>query len=119
MMILKTKSVIYNTDGSADKFATEITDGYSTITAELPISKFELSNEELVKNTLEAFYEKYFPKRAENERFNEVDESINKVDQALKHYQEEFEKIKVTSEAMNDALMEIIEKFYNVEEGGE
>ena len=44
----------------------------------LPADKISLSNTELFELALEALYQENFPNRAENEKFNKVDEQIQK-----------------------------------------
>lgn len=44
----------------------------------LPADKISLSNSELFELAIEALYQENFPNRAENEKFNEVDEQIQK-----------------------------------------
>lgn len=44
----------------------------------LPADKISLSNSELFELAIEALYQENFPNRAENEKFNKVDEQIQK-----------------------------------------
>lgn len=117
MMILSKKTLLYNTDGSTLSFEAEITDGYSTICSVLPNSKLDLTNEEVVQEALEVFYEKYFPKRAETEKFSQVDENLSRVDSKLQEYETRFEKIVEENKVMNGALTELILKLSDVLEG--
>lgn len=74
-----TKSLEY--DGSGTATATKVTlvnaDG-AIVPILLPADKISLSNTELFELTLEALYQENFPNRAENEKFNKVNEQIQK-----------------------------------------
>ena len=74
-----TKSLEY--DGSGTASATKVTlvnaDG-AIVPILLPADKISLSNTELFEMALEALYQENFPNRAENEKFNKVDEQIQK-----------------------------------------
>lgn len=60
-----TKVMLVNSDGA-------------NIPVFLPPDKINLSNTELLELSLEVVYQENFPKRAENERFNKVDEQLQK-----------------------------------------
>lgn len=68
-------------DASGKEFATKVTlvnsDG-AIVPIMLPADKISLSNTELFELALEALYQENFPQRAENEKFNKVDEQIQK-----------------------------------------
>lgn len=74
-----TKSLEY--DGSGTATATKVTlvnaDG-AIVPILLPADKISLSNTELFELALEALYQENFPNRAENEKFNKVNEQIQK-----------------------------------------
>ncbi len=74
-----TKSLEY--DGSGAVSATKITlvnsDG-AIVPILLPADKVSLSNTELFEMALETLYQENFPNRAETEKFNKVDEQIQK-----------------------------------------
>ena len=74
-----TKSLEY--DGSGTASATKVTlvnaDG-AIVPILLPADKISLSNTELFELALEALYQENFPNRAETEKFNKVDEQIQK-----------------------------------------
>lgn len=74
-----TKSLEY--DGSGTASATKVTlvnsDG-AIVPILLQADKISLSNTELFELALESLYEENFPNRAENEKFNKVDEQIQK-----------------------------------------
>lgn len=68
-------------DASGTASATKVTlvnaDG-AIVPILLPADKISLSNTELFEMALEALYQENFPNRAENEKFNKVDEQIQK-----------------------------------------
>ena len=68
-------------DASGATSATKVTlvnaDG-AIVPILLPADKISLSNTELFELALEALYQENFPNRAENEKFNKVDEQIQK-----------------------------------------
>lgn len=68
-------------DASGKESATKVTlvnsDG-AIVPIMLPADKISLSNTELFELALEALYQENFPQRAENEKFNKVDEQIQK-----------------------------------------
>lgn len=68
-------------DASGTASATKVTlvnaDG-AIVPILLPADKISLSNTELFELALEALYQENFPQRAENEKFNKVDEQIQK-----------------------------------------
>lgn len=74
-----TKSLEYDSSGTAS--ATKVTlvnaDG-AIVPILLQADKISLSNTELLELALEVVYQENFPKRAENERFNKVDEQLQK-----------------------------------------
>ena len=74
-----TKSLEY--DGSGKESATKVTlvnaDG-AIVPILLPADKISLSNTELFEMALETLYQENFPNRAETEKFNKVDEQIQK-----------------------------------------
>ena len=74
-----TKSQEFDASGTAT--ATKVTlvnaDG-AIVPILLPADKISLSNTELFELALEALYQENFPNRAENEKFNKVNEQIQK-----------------------------------------
>lgn len=68
-------------DASGKESATKVTlvnaDG-AIVPILLPADKISLSNTELFELALEALYQENFPNRAETEKFNKVDEQIQK-----------------------------------------
>lgn len=73
------KSKEYDASGAA--YATKVIlknrDG-AYVPVFLPVEKIDLSNTELLKEALEVIYQENFPQRAENEKFNKIEEQIKK-----------------------------------------
>ena len=68
-------------DASGTASATKVTlvnSNGAIIPILLPADKISLSNSELFELALETLYQENFPNRAENEKFNKVDEQIQK-----------------------------------------
>lgn len=68
-------------DASGTASATKVTlvnSSGAVVPILLPANKISLSNTELFELALEALYQENFPNRAENEKFNKVDEQIQK-----------------------------------------
>lgn len=112
------KSKEYDASGAA--YATKVVlknrDG-AYVPVFLPVDKIDLSNTELLKEALEVIYQENFPQRAENEKFNELDEKIKEYEALNKKATETIakmeEQIKKQQDASNTAqatLMNIIEK---------
>lgn len=74
-----TKSQEFDASGtaSATKVVLANSDG-AIVPILLPADKISLSNTELFELALEALYQENFPQRAENEKFNKVNEQIQK-----------------------------------------
>lgn len=74
-----TKSLEY--DGSGVASATKVTlvnSSGAIVPILLPADKISLSNTELFELALDVIYQENFPQRAENEKFNKVDEQLKK-----------------------------------------
>ncbi|MGF1400246.1 DUF1366 domain-containing protein [Streptococcus infantarius] len=71
----------------------------------LPADKISLSNAELEELALEVVYQENFPQRAENEKFNEYNESINKMQAAI-------DKSEKLTQLTTATLNELINKVY-------
>lgn len=74
-----TKSQEFDASGTAS--ATKVTlvnSNGAIVPILLPADKISLSNTELFELALETLYQENFPNRAENEKFNKVDEQIQK-----------------------------------------
>lgn len=103
-----TKSLEY--DGSGKESATKVTlvnaDG-AIVPILLPADKISLSNTELFELALEALYQENFPNRAENEKFNKVNEqiqknqeSMTKVEQAATDNKENLDTVSAITEVL-------------------
>lgn len=73
----------------------------------LPADKISLSNTELFELALEALYQENFPNRAENEKFNKVDEQLKqnkemavKMEQATVENKENLDTVSVITEVL-------------------
>lgn len=73
----ESKSKEYDASGAA--YATKVVlknrDG-AFVPVFLPVDKIDLSNTELLNEALEVIYQENFPKRAENEKFNEITKEL-------------------------------------------
>ena len=68
-------------DGSGVASATKVTlvnSSGAVVPVLLPADKISLSNTELLDLALDVIYQENFPQRAENEKFNKVDEQLKK-----------------------------------------
>lgn len=97
-------------DASGKEFATKVTlvnsDG-AIVPIMLPADKISLSNTELFELALEALYQENFPNRAENEKFNKVNEQIQKsqenvakVEQAATDNKENLDAVSAITEVL-------------------
>ena len=112
------KSKEYDASGAA--YATKVVlrnrDG-AYVPVFLPIDKIDLSNTELLELALEVIYQENFPQRAENEKFNELDEKIKeyealnkKATDTIAKMEEQIKKQQDASNTAQETLMSIIEK---------
>ena len=103
-----TKTLEY--DGSGTASATKVTlvnsDG-AIVPILLQADKISLSNTELFELALEALYQENFPNRAENEKFNKVNEqiqknqeSVTKVEQATTDNKENLDTVSAITEVL-------------------
>lgn len=97
-------------DASGKESATKVTlvnsDG-AYVPVLLPADKIGLSNTELFELALEALYQENFPNRAENEKFNKVNEqiqknqeSMTKVEQATTDNKENLDMVSAITEVL-------------------
>ena len=114
----ESKSKEYDASGAA--YATKVVlrnrDG-AYVPVFLPVDKIDLSNTELLNAALEVIYQENFPQRAENEKFNELDEKIKeyealskKATDTIAKMEEQIKKQQDASNTAQEALMSIIEK---------
>lgn len=112
------KSKEYDASGAA--YATKVIlrnrDG-AYVPVFLPVEKIDLSNTELLTEALEVIYQENFPQRAENEKFNELDEKIKeyealnkKATETIAKMEEQIKKQQDASSTAQETLMSIIEK---------
>lgn len=112
------KSKEYDASGAA--YATKVVlknrDG-AYVPVFLPVEKIDLSNTDLLKEALEVIYQENFPQRAENEKFNELDEKIKeyealskKATDTIAKMEEQIKKQQDASNTAQETLMSIIEK---------
>lgn len=107
------KSKEYDASGAA--YATKVVlknrDG-AYVPVFLPVEKIDLSNTELLKEALEVIYQENFPQRAENEKFNELDEKIKEYEALSKKATETIAKMEEASSTAQVTLMDIVDKLY-------
>ena len=117
----ESKSKEYDASGaaSATKVILRNRDG-AYVPVFLPVDKIDLSNTELLTEALEVIYQENFPQRAENEKFNELDEKIKEYEALSKKATDTIakmeEQIKKQQDASNTAqvtLMDIVDKLYD------
>ncbi|AUN43386.1 hypothetical protein PP261_gp34 [Streptococcus phage vB_SthS_VA214] len=109
----ESKSKEYDASGAA--YATKVIlrnrDG-AYVPVFLPVDKIDLSNTELLNAALEVIYQENFPQRAENEKFNELDEKIKEYEALNKKATETIAKMEEASSTAQETLMSIIDKLY-------
>lgn len=73
------KSQEYDASGTASTTKVTLVNGDgANVPIFLPPDKIDLSNTELLELALEVIYQENFPQRAENDKFNQVDEQLQK-----------------------------------------
>lgn len=109
----ESKSKEYDASGAAyaTKVALRNRDG-AYVPVFLPVDKIDLSNTELLNAALEVIYQENFPQRAENEKFNELDEKIKEYEALNKKATETIAKMEEASSTAQVTLMDIIDKLY-------
>lgn len=114
------KSKEYDASGaaSATKVVLRNRDG-AYVPVFLPVDKIDLSNTELLNEALEVIYQENFPKRAETEKFKELDDKIkayndlnSKATETIAKMEEQIKKQQDASNAAQETLMSIIDKLY-------
>lgn len=108
------KSKEYDASGAA--YATKVVlknrDG-AYVPVFLPVDKIDLSNTELLNEALEVIYQENFPQRAENEKFNELEEQIKEYEALSKKATKTIAKMEDASNTAQVTLMNIIDKLYD------
>lgn len=82
----------------------------------LPADKIELSNTELEQLALEVVYQENFPRRAENEKFNEIGEKIAKYDEMIGRMQAAIDDSEKMTKLATATLNGLINQMYVDEE---
>ncbi|EMG32402.1 hypothetical protein Javan350_0054 [Streptococcus phage Javan350] len=103
-----TKSQEFDVSGTASATKVVLTNSDGAIVPILlPADKISLSNTELFELALEALYQENFPNRAENEKFNKVNEQIQKnqesmtrVEQAATDNKENLDTVSAITEVL-------------------
>lgn len=119
----ESKSKEYDASGAA--YATKVIlrnrDG-AYVPVFLPVEKIDLSNTELLNAALEVIYQENFPKRAENEKFNDLDEKIKeyealskKATETITKMEEQMTKQQEASKTAQLTLINVIQKLYEKE----
>ncbi|ARU12976.1 hypothetical protein P0091_18 [Streptococcus phage P0091] len=119
----ESKSKEYDASGAA--YATKVVlrnrDG-AYVPVFLPVDKIDLSNTELLNEALEVIYQENFPKRAENEKFNDLDEKIKeyealskKATETITKMEEQMTKQREASKTAQLTLINVIQKLYEKE----
>ena len=119
----ESKSKEYDASGAA--YATKVVlrnrDG-AYVPVFLPVDKIDLSNSELLNEALEVIYQENFPQRAENEKFNELDEKIKeyealnkKATETITKMEEQMTKQREASKTAQLTLINVIQKLYEKE----
>lgn len=116
----ESKSKEYDASGAAysTKVVLKNRDG-AYVPVFLPVDKIDLSNTELLNEALEVIYQENFPQRAENEKFNELDEKIKeyealsrKATETIAKMEEQMTKQQEKSKTAQVTLMNVITEFY-------
>lgn len=105
-LTFSSKSQEFETDGTVKGTKVVLTNDNGAIyPVMLSADKISLSNSELEKLALDVIYQENFPQRAENEKFNEYNESINKMQAAI-------DKSEKLTQLTTATLNELINKVY-------
>lgn len=78
----------------------------------LPADKISLSNAELEELALEVVYQENFPRRAENEKFNEIGEKIAKYDEMIEKMQKAIDDSEKMTKLATATLNDLINHMY-------
>ncbi|HFI0694770.1 TPA: DUF1366 domain-containing protein [Streptococcus suis] len=104
--IFGSKSMDYHLDGSPKHTRLVLVDELgSQIVCHLPADSITKSNDELVQEGAEDIYNRFFPKRAENERFTSIEDWLRS---AEKERNERFVNLEADMQAkIDDAVAEL------------
>lgn len=109
----ESKSKEYDASGAA--YATKVVLKNSEgayVPVFLPVDKIDLSNTELLKESLEVIYQENFPQRAENEKFNDIDKKIAKYDEMIEKMQAAIDKSEKMTQLATATLNSLINQMY-------
>lgn len=100
------KSLEYHSDGSPKQVKLVLTDEFgSQFICYLPHEMIDKSNDELVKVGADDIYNRFYPKRAENERFTSIEDWLRS---AETERNERFVKLEADMQAkIDDAVAEL------------
>ncbi len=111
------KSQEFNQDGSVKGTKVALTNDEGAVyPILLPADKIELSNAELEQLALEVVYQENFPRRAENEKFNEIGEKIAKYDEMIGKMQAAIDDSEKMTKLATATLNGLINQMYVDEE---
>ncbi|QIM45725.1 DUF1366 domain-containing protein [Streptococcus ruminicola] len=111
------KSQEFETDGTVKGTKVTLTnDDGAFYPVMLPADKIELSNAELEKLALEVVYQENFPRRAENEKFNEIGEKIAKYDEMIEKMQKAIDDSEKMTKLATGMLNDLINEKYKDDE---
>lgn len=85
----------------------------------LSADKISLSNAELEELALEVVYQENFPRRAENEKFNEIGEKIAKYDEMIEKMQKAIDDSEKMTKLATATLNDLINQMYADEEAAD
>lgn len=107
------KSQEFETDGTVKGTKVTLTNDEGTFyPVMLPADKIELSNAELEKLALEVVYQENFPRRAENEKFNEINEKIAKYNEMIEKMQKAIDNSEKMTKLATATLNDLINQMY-------
>lgn len=119
-LTFSSKSQEFETDGTVKGTKVTLTnDDGAFYPVMLPADKIGLSNSELEKLALEVIYQKNFPQRAENERFNEIGEKIAKYDEMIEKMQKAIDDSEKMTKLATATLNDLINQMYADEEAAD
>lgn len=111
------KSQEFETDGTVKGTKVTLTnDDGGFLPVMLPADKIELSNTELEKLALDVIYQENFPRRAENEKFNEINEKIAKYNEMIEKMQKAIDNSEKMTKLATATLNDLINQMYVDEE---
>lgn len=107
------KSQEFETDGTVKGTKVTLTnDDGAFYPVMLPADKISLSNTELEELALEVVYQENFPRRAENEKFNEIGEKIAKYDEMIEKMQKAIDDSEKMTKLATATLNDLINQMY-------